>query len=57
MQNQMERAKFFMSKERGQMHDPDFVLKNSGLVEEMVVADLGCGPGLYSLELAKKGHF
>jgi len=54
MQNQRERAKFFMSKERGQMHNPDFVLKNSGLAEGMVVADLGCGPGFFTIPITQK---
>lgn len=54
MEDQSERAKFFMSEGRRQMHDPDFVLKNSGLAEGMVVADLGCGPGFFTVPIAQK---
>lgn len=43
-----------LSPERRQMHDPDAVLDAIGVSSGMRVADVGCGPGLFTLPAAER---
>lgn len=43
-----------LSPERVQMHDPDLVLDAIGLAPGMAFADVGCGPGLFTLPAAER---
>ena len=48
-----DRVKFLMSEERKQWHNPETVLKNAGVVKGMTMADLGSGPGFFTIPMAK----
>jgi ubiquinone/menaquinone biosynthesis C-methylase UbiE len=48
-----DRAKFLMSEERKRFHDPQVVLKSIGVTKGMVVADLGSGPGFFTVPMAQ----
>ncbi len=52
MEDYSDRVKFFMSEERKQWHNPETVLKNAGVVKGMTMADLGSGPGFFTIPLA-----
>jgi ubiquinone/menaquinone biosynthesis C-methylase UbiE len=53
MENHIDRVKFLMSKERKQQHDPDSILNEAGVAKGMVIADLGSGPGFFTLPIAQ----
>jgi ubiquinone/menaquinone biosynthesis C-methylase UbiE len=53
MDHHIDRVKFLMSKERRQQHDPQTVLKEAGVRKGMVIADLGSGPGFFTIPMAQ----
>jgi ubiquinone/menaquinone biosynthesis C-methylase UbiE len=53
MEDYSDRVKFFMSEERKQWHNPETILKNVGVVNGMTMADLGSGPGFFTIPMAK----
>ena len=53
MENHNERAKFFMSEERKQWHNPEAILKHACAMKGMTMADLGSGPGFFTIPMAK----
>jgi len=53
MEYQSDRAKFLMSEERKQWLNPETVLRNVGVVEGMTIADLGSGPGFFTIPMAQ----
>jgi len=53
MEDYSDRVKFFMSEERKQWHNPETILKNIGVVKGMTMADLGSGPGFFTIPMAK----
>jgi ubiquinone/menaquinone biosynthesis C-methylase UbiE len=48
-----DRAKFLMSEERKRFHDPQTVLASIGATCGMVMADLGSGPGFFTVPMAQ----
>ena len=48
-----ERIKFMMSEERKKWHNPELILKNANVEEGMILADLGSGPGFFTIPMAK----
>lgn len=46
-------AKFLMSKDRKFLEDTDRIIEQISLEKGITVADLGCGPGYYSLAFSK----
>ena len=52
MEDHSDRVKFFMSEERKQWHNPETIL-NVGVVKGMTMADLGSGPGFFTIPMAK----
>jgi ubiquinone/menaquinone biosynthesis C-methylase UbiE len=53
MEHHIDRAKFLMSEERKRFHDPQTVLKSIGAKQGMVMADLGSGPGFFTVPMAQ----
>jgi ubiquinone/menaquinone biosynthesis C-methylase UbiE len=53
MEHHIDRVKFLMSKERKQQHNPQTVLKAAGVKRGMIIADLGSGPGFFTIPLAQ----
>jgi len=53
MENHLDRAKFLMSEERKQWHNPETILKCAGSTEGMTMADLGSGPGFFTIPMAQ----
>lgn len=53
MENHEERAKFMMSAMRKEWHDPDTVLNNIGIQKGTTLADLGSGPGFFTIPMAR----
>ncbi|HUK85742.1 MAG TPA: class I SAM-dependent methyltransferase [Candidatus Acidoferrum sp.] len=53
MENHLDRAKFLMSEERKQWHNPETILKCAGATEGMIMADLGSGPGFFTIPMAQ----
>ncbi len=47
-----DRVKFLMSEERKQWHNPQTILKK--IEQGMTIADLGSGPGFYTIPMAQK---
>ena len=45
-------VKRLLSKERRKEQDPKAILKAAGIKKGMVVADLGCGPGYFTIDIA-----
>ena len=48
-----DHAKFLMSEERKRFHDPQTVLAGIGATCGMVMADLGSGPGFFTIPMAQ----
>jgi ubiquinone/menaquinone biosynthesis C-methylase UbiE len=46
-------VKLLMSEERKQWHNPETVLKEIGIMKGMIIVDLGCGPGFFTIPMAK----
>jgi ubiquinone/menaquinone biosynthesis C-methylase UbiE len=53
MENHLDRAKFLMSEERKQWHNPETIVKYAGAKEGMTMADLGAGPGFFTIPMAQ----
>ena len=53
MENHCDLAKFLMSEERKQWHNPETILKYAGVTEGMTMADLGSGPGFFTIPMAQ----
>ena len=53
MEDHNDRVKFFMSEERKQWHNPETILKNVGVAKGMTMADLGSGPGFFTIPMAQ----
>ncbi len=53
MNNHNDRAKFLMSDERKKWHNPDVILKNIGIKAGLILADLGSGPGFFTIPMAQ----
>lgn len=51
--NHRDFAKSLMSDKRKKWHDPEIVLKNANVKEGMILADLGTGPGFFTIPMAK----
>ncbi len=49
----VDRVKFLMSQERKQWHNPETILNEAGLKKGMVTADLGSGPGFFTIPMAQ----
>ena len=47
-----EFAKILMSQERRRWQNPEKIIKSLGITTGMSVADLGCGPGFFTIPLA-----
>ncbi len=46
-------VKFLMSEERKQWHNPQTILPEAGITEGMTIADLGSGPGFFTIPMAQ----
>jgi len=53
MENHSDRAKFLMSEERKQWHNPETILTCAGATKGMTMADLGSGPGFFTIPMAQ----
>ena len=53
MENHSNRAKFLMSEERKLWHNPETILKFAGATKGMTMADLGSGPGFFTIPMAQ----
>lgn len=53
MKNSEQRAKYFMSDARKEWHDPQTVLGAIGIMKGMTLADLGSGPGFFTIPMAQ----
>jgi len=49
----IDRVKFLMSKDRKQQHNPETVLNEAGVKKGMIIADLGSGPGFFTIPMAQ----
>ena len=48
-----DRVKFLMSEERKQQHNPQTILNQAGVTKGMFIADLGSGPGFFTIPMAQ----
>ncbi len=53
MEHHTDRVKFLMSEERKQWHSPETILKEIRITEGMIIADLGSGPGFFTIPMAE----
>jgi ubiquinone/menaquinone biosynthesis C-methylase UbiE len=53
MEHHVDHVKFLMSQERKLQHNPETILKEAGVREGMVMADLGSGPGFFTIPMAR----
>jgi ubiquinone/menaquinone biosynthesis C-methylase UbiE len=53
MEHHIDRVKFLMSEERRQWHNPETILNEAGITRGMVIADLGSGPGFFTIPMAQ----
>ena len=51
MEHHIDRVKFLMSEERKQWHNPQTILNQ--ITKGMIIADLGCGPGFFTIPIAQ----
>ena len=51
--NHSDRAKLLMSEERKQWHNPEDILKRADVTKGMTIADLGSGPGFFTIPMAQ----
>jgi ubiquinone/menaquinone biosynthesis C-methylase UbiE len=49
----IDRVKFLMSEERKQQHNPQTILNKAGATKGMIIADLGSGPGFFTIPMAQ----
>ena len=50
----IDRVKFLMSEERKQWHSPETILNQIRITRGMTIADLGSGPGFFTIPLAQQ---
>ncbi len=53
MEHHADHVKFLMSEERKQQHNPETILKEAEIMEGMITADLGSGPGFFTIPMAQ----
>ena len=53
MEHHIDRVKFLMSEERKQWHNPETILNEAGITRGMIMADLGSGPGFFTIPMAQ----
>ncbi len=53
MEHNIDRVKFLMSEERKQWHNPETILNEAGITRGMIIADLGSGPGFFTIPMAQ----
>jgi ubiquinone/menaquinone biosynthesis C-methylase UbiE len=53
MEHHVDRVKFLMSEERKQQHNPQTILNEAGVKKGMIIADLGSGPGFFTIPMAQ----
>ena len=53
MEHHIDRVKFLMSEERKQQHNPETILNEAGVTKGMIIADLGSGPGFFTIPMAQ----
>ena len=53
MDDHSDRVKFLMSEERKQWHNPETILKGLGIKDGMTLADIGSGPGFFTIPMAQ----
>jgi ubiquinone/menaquinone biosynthesis C-methylase UbiE len=53
MEHHIDRVKFLMSEERKQWHNPETILNEAGITRGMIIADLGSGPGFFTIPMAQ----
>jgi ubiquinone/menaquinone biosynthesis C-methylase UbiE len=53
MEHHVDRVKFLMSEERTQWHNPKSILNEAGITRGMIIADLGSGPGFFTIPMAQ----
>jgi ubiquinone/menaquinone biosynthesis C-methylase UbiE len=53
MEHHIDRVKFLMSEERRQQHNPETILNEAGITKGMTIADLGSGPGFFTIPMAQ----
>lgn len=53
MENHSDRAKFLMSEERKLWHNPETILQRADATKGMTMADLGSGPGFFTIPMAQ----
>jgi ubiquinone/menaquinone biosynthesis C-methylase UbiE len=46
-------VKFLLSEERKQWHNPQTILNEIGITKGMIIADLGSGPGFFTMPMAE----
>jgi ubiquinone/menaquinone biosynthesis C-methylase UbiE len=52
-EHHIDRVKFLMSQERKQQHNPETILNEAGVTKGMIIADLGSGPGFFTIPMAQ----
>ncbi len=53
MEDHIDRVKFLMSEERKKQHNPETILKEAGITKGMTIADMGSGPGFFTIPIAQ----
>ena len=53
MEHHIDRVKFLMSEERKRQHNPETILNEAGVTKGMTIADLGSGPGFFTIPMAQ----
>jgi ubiquinone/menaquinone biosynthesis C-methylase UbiE len=53
MEHHIDRVKFLMSEERKQWHNPETILNEAGITRGLIIADLGSGPGFFTIPMAQ----
>jgi ubiquinone/menaquinone biosynthesis C-methylase UbiE len=53
MEHHIDRVKFLMFEERKQWHNPETILNEAGITRGMIIADLGSGPGFFTIPAAQ----
>jgi ubiquinone/menaquinone biosynthesis C-methylase UbiE len=53
MDHHIDSVKFLLSEERKQQHDPETILNEAGVTKGMIIADLGSGPGFFTIPMAQ----
>ena len=53
MEHHIDRVKFLMSEERKLWHNPETILQRADATKGMTMADLGSGPGFFTIPMAQ----